>query len=327
MNLLPQVFHSFLTVSFLLEALYILLSHVSNESADKGEKSLSKIDLPLITAIMPLKGYKEEFLREALQSLFDQTCSEWRLIIVVEELDHTHFFKLLQTDLEDSRVEMVIMEGNPFSGSINTGMRYAATKFVALLFADDLWTSDAVEILKANIQHNPSVDFFHSSRIIINELGKPISSLMLSKEQFTQDDFKWGSPVKHLLCWRKEKGLAVGGLDETLLKAEDDYDFPWTMAEHHAEFKAIKECLYYHRNHCQCYRKTTHIPLSVGRRNVLKILKKHGVGFLQRQFITNKNRLKGGLGAQSIYRNTLDRWVKGKLGIDAKKSWKQIVYK
>lgn len=282
---------------------------------------------PFITAIMPLKSYKEEFLREALKSLYDQTCSEWRLLIVVEERDHDLFSHLLHHDLKDPRVEMVIMEGSPFSGSINTGMRRADTDFVALLFADDLWSLDAVEILQTHIQEHPSVDFFHSSRIIIDEHGKPISGVKLSKEQFSNNDFIWGSPVKHLLCWRKDKGLAVGGIDETIFKASDDYDFPWTMADHHAKFMAVKECLYYHRNHCEYYRKTTHIPTSVATRDIVKTLKKHGVGFFQRYFIVLRNRAKGGLAQQSIYKNPLDRWIKSKLGIDAKKSWKQSVYK
>lgn len=41
------------------------------------------------------------------------------------------------------------------------------------------------------------------------------------------------------------KALACGGLDESLNSVwPDDYDLPWTMAEHGAMFKAISECLY-----------------------------------------------------------------------------------
>jgi len=280
-----------------------------------------------VTAIMPLKNYKEEYLREALGSLYKQSCPEWRLLIVVEKCDYEHFSQLLEQDLLDPRIEIVIMEGQPFSGSINTGMRRATTDFVALLFADDLWSIDAVQTLNTYIQLYPEIDFFHSSRVIIDECGKNISSVILSKEQFRLEDFKKGSPVKHLLCWRNEKGLAVGGIDETIFKAPDDYDFPWTMAENHAVFKAVKECLYYHRNHCEYYRKTTHIPASKARNDILKTLKKHGVGVIQRNYIVWKNRIKGRLVDQSIYRNKLDRWVKETLSIDAKGSWKQRVYK
>ena len=280
-----------------------------------------------VTAVMPLKYYKEDYLREALGSLYNQSCPEWRLLIVVEKCDHQHFSELLEKDLQDSRIEMVIMEGQPFSGSINTGMRKANTDFVALLFADDLWSLDAVQTLNSYIQKYQNVDFFHSSRIIIGECGKPISSVKLSQGEFSLEDFKNGSPVKHLLCWRKEKGLAVGGIDETIFKAVDDYDFPWTMAENHAVFKAVKECLYYHRNHCEYFRKTTHIPKSTAKRDILMTLKKHGVGLLERQFIVWKKQLKGGLGNQSIYKNKLDKWAKQTFNIDARKSWKQNTFK
>ena len=84
--------------------------------------------------------------------------------------------------------------------------------------------------------------------------------------------------MKHLLCWRREKALAVGGIDESLASVgPDDYDFPWCMAERGAVFKAIDEPLYVVRDHRECERLTTHLPLSVHKRDLRRILEKHGV--------------------------------------------------
>jgi len=127
---------------------------------------VTNVELPLITTIMPLKYYKEDFLRDSLQSMFNQSSSHWRLLIVVEKADYDHFSELLKRELEDERVEMIIMEGQPFSGSINTGMRCAKTKFLALLFADDLWAPNAVHILN---------DYINNSQLPFNELIQFIS--------------------------------------------------------------------------------------------------------------------------------------------------------
>jgi hypothetical protein len=121
--------------------------------------------------------------------------------------------------------------------------------------------------------------------------------------------------------------LSIGGLDESLVVGPDDYDFPWTMAEHNATFKAVKECLYYYRNHCDGYRCTTHIPLSVQKREINKILKKHGVGILSRIIIITKNRANGSLGKQCLYRSTIDKWIKDKIGYDARRDWRQQKYR
>jgi hypothetical protein len=190
-----------------------------------------------------------------------------------------------------------------------------------------MWSNDAVEILSKYITEYPSIDFFHSSRIVIDEHDTPISSIHYSKTSFSLRDFRWGSPVKHLLCWRREKGLAVGGIDESILKAQDDYDFPWTMAEKGATFKAVRECLYHYRNHLECERLTTHRPLSVTKRGIRGILKKHGVGFFTRTFIVEKMRYLGSLGNQCIYRNSIDQWIKEKLDHDRKKHWEQQKYR
>lgn len=276
---------------------------------------------------MPLKYYHLEFLRKSVDSIIQQRCPHWNLAIVVEKADFAKFGELFEKELTDPRIDIIVNQGAKFPGAINTGMRYAKTDFVSILLADDMWSNDAVEILSGAITENPQVDFFHSSRIVIDENDTPISPLYYSKTNFSLSDFKSGSPVKHLLCWRKDKGLSVGGIDESILKAQDDYDFPWTMAENGATFQAVKECLYYYRNHCECYRLTTHRPLSVAKRGIKGILKKHGVGFFSRMIIVAKMRKYGSLGNQCLYRSTLDQWIKEKLGYDARRGWKQETYR
>src|SRR4030095_13984104 len=131
--------------------------------------------------------------------------------------------------LGDSRARMVANRGRKLAGAFNTGMRDADTEFVAILLADDRWAPEAVAVLEDSVQRFPEVDFFHSARLIVDDSGTPISSVHLPPEQFTLDDFVWTSPVKHLLCWRREKALAMGGMDETLEDVgPDDWDFPWS---------------------------------------------------------------------------------------------------
>ena len=58
----------------------------------------------------------------------------------------------------------------------------------------------------------------------------------------------------------------------------DDCDFPWTMAEHGARFRAMPECLYVYRDHREAYRLTTHQTRRTHIRGIRQVLRKHGVG-------------------------------------------------
>ena len=275
-----------------------------------------------LTVLMPIKNYARRFLEQSLRSIADQTCDAWRLVVIVEAQDRAHFEGVLQWLLPDPRVQLTTNQGRQLAGAINTGMRAAATEFVALLLGDDLWAPEAVDVLDRRIRQQPEVDFFHSSRRFIDADGNPISSVHQSRTTFALADFTHGSPVRHLLCWRRSTALAIGGLDETLNSVgPDDYDFPWTMAEHGARFQALPECLYYYRDHRDCYRLTTHLPRSVHVRECDRIMRKHGVAWWERK--RRLFRIQRTFLRQCLYRNRLDQWLKERRGYDALRGWRE----
>lgn len=290
-------------------------------SGGSSVKESAATDGARITVLLPVKQYHPSYLQESVASIFGQSCRDWRLLVIAEPEDCGHFASLLRGALADPRTRLIANTGRKLAGAVNTGMRDAGTPFVALLLADDLWARDAVRVLNAYIDGHPEVDFFHTSRRIIDEHGNPISSIHYSRPSFTLEDFKTASPVKHLLCWRRSKALLVGGLDESLNSVgPDDYDFPWTMAENGARFKAVSECLYYYRDHRGCYRLTTHLPLSVHKRECRRIFKKHGVGWRERRrYIARAQR---SFLRQCLYRNSIDKWIKERLAYDARRGWR-----
>jgi glycosyltransferase involved in cell wall biosynthesis len=286
------------------------------------EKESPRMDKCLVTVLMPLKNFHPHLLKKAVESVINQSCRYWRIIIIVEKQGFDNFKRPLEKELNDPRIRVIVNEGRKLSGAINTGMRYAETTFVSLLLADDMWSNNAVEVLNDYIARYPHIDFFHSSRMYIDENDNPISSVYYSKQEFSIDEFKLKPPVKHLLCWRKDKALSFGGLDESLNSVgPDDYDFPWTMAENGASFKAVRECLYYYRDHRECYRLTTHLPLSVHKREIRRIMEKHGVDastIRERIAGIEKTYLR-----QCLFKSKFEKWVKEKLGYDARRGWRE----
>ena len=84
---------------------------------------------------------------------------------------------------------------------------------------------------------------------------------------------------------------------------------------------AIKECLYIYRDHRDCYRLTTHLPLSLHKREIRRIMKKHRI---------NESAIKLKISAakstylrQCLYGSALDKWIKEILGDNLGRAWRQ----
>jgi glycosyltransferase involved in cell wall biosynthesis len=277
------------------------------------------VDEPRITALMPLRAYHPRFLEESIDSLRGQTSPRWRLLIVDDGAKPT---PIVRDALADPRVALVRNDGKRLAAALNTGMRHARTDFVASLFADDMWAPEAVHILTEHIEADPSVDFLHTGRVFIDEDGRRISVAYRNRDVTGPADFATGSPTKHLLCWRRERGLSIGGIDESLNSVgPDDWDFPWRMAEDGAVFRTVVEPLYMFRDHRECERLTTHLPRSVHKREMRRIMRKHGV---PRPQIEHKIAVaEGDFLRQCIYRSRFDRWIKTLWGYDPRHGWRK----
>jgi glycosyltransferase involved in cell wall biosynthesis len=264
---------------------------------------------PRLTALMPVTHYHEGFLHEAVRSVQAQTRPDWRLLIIAEEPPRAQLERVLAEHLADPRVELIAHEGRQLAGAFNTGMRRAQTDFVAILLGDDLWCPEAVEVLAESIAAFPEVDYFHSSRRFVDGKGNPISSVYRSRMTVSADDFLMSSPVTHLLCWRRRMGLAIGGMDESLNSVGvDDLDFPWSMAQQGATFKAVPQCLYVARDHREGFRLTTHLTLNHHKRELARIMRKHGAD--NSTIAARIAAAERGYLRQCIYRSRLDRWIK-----------------
>jgi glycosyltransferase involved in cell wall biosynthesis len=285
-------------------------------------KQTAPASTPKLTALMPVKGHHEPYLHEAVLSMLAQACPDWRLLVITGRAQRSELEGVLAGYLDDPRIELIVSDTGQIAANLNAGMRGAKTDFVASLLGDDLWAPDTVEVLTNNIVASPEIDFFHSSRRYIDDRGSPISSVYRSRPTVSADDFLRSSPVKHLLCWRRETGLAIGGMDESLKSVGvDDFDFPWSMAEQGATFKAVPECLYVFRDHRESFRLTTHLTLRHHKHELARIMRKHGADdstIAARLAIAERSYLR-----QCLYRSRIDRWIKTLRGHDPRRGWRE----
>jgi glycosyltransferase involved in cell wall biosynthesis len=195
-----------------------------------------------LTILMPGRDQKDSFLAAAVESVLRQTSPDWRLLVIIDAETPAAVGDLVKS-FADERICLVLNQGAGLGGALNTGMRIADSLFVCVLLSDDALDSTAVATALRYIRRYPRVDFFYSSRRLIDAVGAPQGPVLKAARRFTLKDFTTrGSRVKHFLCWRRAKGLEVGGIDERFsAHGCDDCDFAWTMAEAGARFRAIRE--------------------------------------------------------------------------------------
>ncbi len=278
---------------------------------------------PLITVLTAVRRSHPGFLREALGSISRQSSPNWRALIVVDGDDTASaaLVRRVLDQLADSRFSLLQQPSRGFTRALNFGMRAAQSPFVCHLLSDDLLAENAIAVLENYIHRFPEADFFHSSRQIVDETGRPISGIYPARDSFTLDDFKQGGPVKHLHCWRIAPALAIGGMDENRgPHGADDYDFPWTMAEHGCRFRAVQECLYFYRDHREGYRLTTHVPLNQQILELRAIWSKHGVSPEEVDAMIQARR--SSYLKQALFADEADRSKKEAEAFDIRSGWR-----
>lgn len=279
--------------------------------------------VPFITVLMPCRNATGPLFKDALNSVLSQTASLWELIVIADDSNIEEAGETLRAfgHPNENKISLIRNESEFITGALNSGMRQANTPYVCSLHCDDLLDRKTVEVIHRYIQEHPGVDFFHSSRIYIDERGCPISTVYNASDSFNLADFKNYGPVKHLHCWKIDSALAIGGMDESLgPHGADDYDFPWCMAEAGCYFKAMTECLYYKRDHREHYRLTTHVPLRTQIEELQKIWRKHG---MTEEEIEYQIKVKtNGYLKQALYIDEEDKRTKDREGYDIRQGWK-----
>ena len=110
--------------------------------------------IPVLTVLMPCKPPLSIFMKEAVRSVLNQTCRDWRLLILHEGDD----LAAVQTVLDaaeatiDERISILINQTGSLTGAYNLGMRETISPYVCALNNDDRLINRAVEILGWNFE-------------------------------------------------------------------------------------------------------------------------------------------------------------------------------
>ena len=201
---------------------------------------------PLISVVIPAYN-AGQFLDETLESVLSQTYENWECIIVNDgSTDNTESVAKKWCE-KDSRFRLTNKENGGLSSARNWGIKESKAEYIAFLDADDILTSDSLEVrinvlieqnvdlVATKLQHftdklpkvsknNARQDVLYYAKEGLTQLmafNKVTPSTVLCKKSVMDEvgGFTWHKKAEDLHCWLKVlfAGYKIYRIDETLL--------------------------------------------------------------------------------------------------------------
>jgi glycosyltransferase involved in cell wall biosynthesis len=110
---------------------------------------------PRISIVVPVFN-KQEWIKETLKSIVNQTFTDWECLIV-DDGSTDRSTEIISAFIEQSHGEWQLIRQSNQGQSVarNTGIQNTSGKYVAFLDADDLWASNKLEIQMEQLESEP----------------------------------------------------------------------------------------------------------------------------------------------------------------------------
>ena len=232
-----------------------------------------------ISIIVPAFRTPELFLRQMIDSLVNQTYSNWELCIANASPDDQTMERILKEYMQkDSRIKGKNLEVNAgISENTNEALKMATGEFVGLLDHDDLLAPNALYEIVSAIEKDEQIDVLYTDEDKVrgenNEHFQPHL-----KPDFNLDLLRSNNYICHFFVARRTLIEKVGGFRPEFNGAQD-YDFIFRCTDAARKIKHIPEILYHWRTH---EASTADNPMSkmyayeAGKKAIEEHLKRHG---------------------------------------------------
>lgn len=130
---------------------------------------------PQISVVMPIY-HVEHFVAQAVQSVLDQTFTDFELICVDD--GGTDGSMDVVRGFADPRIRIVCQENRGLAGARNTGVWHAKGAFIALLDSDDVWHKEKLALHYIHLMANPDIGVSYAGSRMIDRDGAVLSVAM-----------------------------------------------------------------------------------------------------------------------------------------------------
>lgn len=203
---------------------------------------------PTVSVVLSVYN-AERHLRGAVNSILDQTLSDFEFIIIDDgSTDDTG--KILG-EYRDPRIRLISRENRGLTHSLNEGVLAARGKYVARMDADDVSVSTRFAKQVEFLDANPHIGVVGSNYTIIDENGRPL----LTTDFFTHPDelrtcLVLCNQIGHGSVMVRKEVIVKAGMYDATVGIVEDYDL-WQRISGIGELANLPDVLYLWRHNPQ----------------------------------------------------------------------------
>ena len=194
------------------------------------------------------------YLDEAIESIIDQTCKNWELIMCDDGSSDGTLAVAEKYAARDDRIRVIKNEKNlGLNKTLNRCLKEASGDIIARMDGDDISLPDRFEKEIAFLDEHPEFSVVSSPMIYFDENGE--FRRAKGGREPSPEDFAKGTPISHAPCMvRREAFDAVGGYAESVDRIRvEDWDLWLRMYAKGFRMYSLPECLYKMRDDRNAY--------------------------------------------------------------------------
>ncbi len=233
---------------------------------------------PLVSIIFTSYNHKE-YLKQALDSLINQTYQNLEIIIIDDySTDGSQEILKQYEHIENITLKLQLQNSGSYVKASNYGAAHAKGDYILFAQCDDFAEVNQIEILLHSLESNPTVGVAFSKSNMVNEAGITYATDFSGRErsfkQAVKDDVLIkGSKMKEFLSFscvipnlsaaliRHDLFKQIGGLSENYLVVAD-WEF-WLDLSEKTDFYYVKQPLNYFRQHATTIRSSIKIKTQI----------------------------------------------------------------
>lgn len=206
---------------------------------------------PLVSIIMPAYNC-ENYIAEAIQSILNQSLTDWELIIVDDgSVDKTYAVAKSFAD-KDHRIRLFQQKNTGQALASNYAISLARGKYIAKMDADDISLPDRLQRQYDYMQHNPSCKIVSTYVRLVDPEGKPTEEIWRAERAaFSPAQIKTMLPLEN--CVANAPLFAQASLMKKYgyrdIFSAEDYDLWLRLAADNVAIHKIPQELYIYRRH------------------------------------------------------------------------------
>ena len=204
---------------------------------------------PVISILVPVYNTPELFLKQMIQSVREQTYSNWELCIANANPANREVAEILRIAAKkDARIRIAeVPENEGIAQNTNRALQIATGEFIALLDHDDLLAPNALyEIVKAVNESKGAEVIYTDEDKVTTDLEEHFKPHF--KPDFNLDLLRSNNYICHLFVAKRELVERVGGFRKEFNGAQD-YDLILRCTEKAEAIVHVPKILYHWRVH------------------------------------------------------------------------------